>query len=277
MWNPLSPTLFAYSIHYSHLTEEILMPNWCHNTLTVLGDSAEDVDTFVVSAQPTEALVHANYSTDYHIPFEQFMTEFRASQPLTFASLVPEPSDDEYAAMDEAAKTTCRLCAGRGKRPVTSAEAAEWNCAFYPRIEPIRAFHQRRDCNGCTGTGRAVPIGSDAWTRWRLTNWGCKWEPLFTEPLLALAAQVADVELSTSARGLINAGTAAVYRFDTPWSPPTPFLTHTAKMFPTLEFVLSYGEPGCGFAGRVQFRGGELIDEEDMDVHDVLPDQDMWF
>ncbi|MGW6332143.1 hypothetical protein [Nocardia rhamnosiphila] len=45
------------------------------------------------------------------------------SRPLMFAALVPEPPDAQYAVMDETSKTTCYLCAGRGKRPVTDTEA----------------------------------------------------------------------------------------------------------------------------------------------------------
>ncbi|WP_280421315.1 hypothetical protein [Nocardia carnea] len=254
------------------------MPNWCHNTLTVLGGSAAEVQRFVTAAQPTEALARDHYPAECVVPFDEFLTDFRASQPLMFAALVPEPSQEQYAEMDEAAKTTCRLCGGRGKRPVTAAEAADWGCDFHPGVNEL-SFDQRPACSVCAGSGRAIPGGSDAWYRWRLTHWGCKWEPQFSRPATAVATPGAgaDIGLSTAARGRTDAEAAAVYRFDTPSSPPIPFIAHATEMFPALDFLLAYGEPGIGFAGRLRCRGGELIDHETLDIDDALPAEDMWF
>ena len=64
------------------------MPNWNHNTLTITGP------------EPAIEFFRDQAKTD--------------EQPLSFARFVPEPTEDEYAAMDDARKTDCWFCGGRG-------------------------------------------------------------------------------------------------------------------------------------------------------------------
>ncbi|GAB4590123.1 DUF1281 family ferredoxin-like fold protein [Nocardia sp. IFM 10818] len=253
------------------------MPNWCHNTLTVLGACADDVAVFVAAAQPARAAARAAYPPDSDIPFDQFLIEYRQAQPLLFAALVPEPSPQKYADRDKATATTCRRCAGRGKRPVTDA-ITEPAGKVKPGSAPEPTNPPHPTCESCRGTGRVVEAGDGARFRWRLQNWGCKWEPQFTMTHGVLKRdERADLAASSEARGLTLAGAAAVYRFETPWSPPIPFVAHAAAQFPALDFLLTFGEPGCDFAGRTRFRGGAMIEDETLDVADVLPAEDLWF
>src|SRR5262245_60174635 len=121
------------------------MPNCCHDTLTISG--AEDELARFVSAAKTD------------------------EQPLSFDAIIPEPSDEEYREMERAIMETCDLCAGKGKRPVTQKEADAWGCKFHPGVCPELPFEDRKDCNGCSGTGERVPIGGEAWYNWRCENW----------------------------------------------------------------------------------------------------------
>lgn len=254
------------------------MPNWCHNTLTVLARSTAELEEFTAAVRPTEVLARAHYPADSPVPFAQFLTEFQQARPLVFAALVPEPSEAQYAVLEEAAKTTCYLCGGRGKRPVTEDEATAWGATFIPGVLAELPFSQRPACNACTGSGRRCSDGINAWYRWRLTNWGCKGEPLFSQPaeVMTTSRGGPDAGPPVAARSRADAHASAVYRFDTPGSPPIPFLAHAAAMFPAVEFVLAYDEPGMGFAGQARFRDGQLIEDNYVDIDDVAPTGDRW-
>ena len=81
--------------------------------------------------------------------------------------------------------------------------------------------------------------GAPDWYEWRLKNWGTKWNP-------------ADVCVT----GDIEAGRANVF-FDTAWAPPIEFFDEVVKMYPGLEFILEYEEPGMGFFGEAKWSEGE--------------------
>lgn len=229
------------------------MPNWCHNTLTASG--------------PLEGV--ARFKRDARVSDEQ---------PLSFARILPEPSEQEYAAMDEERKVACYLCAGRGKRPVTKEEADEWGCVFHPNVEAVLPFAERRPCNLCAGSGRALPSGqSDSWWNWRYENWGCKWDASFGEPFMALVAEGGNVEATTQALGVVETPEIAIYKFDTPWGPPVPFVERASELYPELEFVLRFGEPGGDFAGQVRCVAGITIESEDLPIDTVLAAEEMWY
>jgi hypothetical protein len=87
---------------------------------------------------------------------------------------------------------------------------------------------------------------SDAEWKWRIAHWGCKWN----HPAL-----VEDERFDP-------AGTAHLeYAFDSPWSPPLPFVDALARAFPILHLVLRYEEAGMGLYGR--------FDSDDIPRHDA--------
>jgi hypothetical protein len=49
------------------------------------------------------------------------------------------------------------------------------------------------------------------------------------------------------------------YTFDSAWAPPILGVVAISKQYPTLEFVLGYDEPGEGFAGKVEIKGGKVL------------------
>lgn len=238
------------------------MPNWCHNTLTVRGES-EALLAFV----------------------EKVKTE---EQPLTFAAHVPELSEEELAAIDELSMVTCDLCGGTGFRPRTQEEADRLGVHFHEgAVAPDTADEDRKGCNGCLdhskpweagipGTGRRIE-GSGAWYNWRVENWGTKWDASFNGPFMALGSEGADVDATVEAQGSVLTPEIAIYKFDTAWSPPVPWVGSASEQEPDLEFELQFGEPGGDFAGRMRFVAGVTVEEEELEVEDVLAPEEMWF
>lgn len=232
------------------------MPNWCHNTLVVSGDTAA-LAHFVEYVRLTDP------ETGNEV------------QPLTFSAHVPEPTPDEYAAMEELQKVTCTYCGGRGKRPRTKDEAekvgARWFDNEFTRDIPEN-FIDRPDCNVCRGTGRELPIGS-GWYGWRVERWGCKWDANFDGPMVAFGAEGAEV----TGGGMDASTTRVEYDFDSPWGPPMEWFKRMVPQETDLDFVLEYGEPGGGFAGRATASKGLIVTDEDLPIEDVLEAEKMWF
>lgn len=114
----------------------------------------------------------------------------------------------------------------------------------------------------------------DDWYWWRVEHWGSKWEPNFGEPFLALGAPGADP--SKENKGLSSREELS-YKFDTAWSPPSPWVRQASRLFPSLRFTLSYGEPGNDFAGREVFISGQVVEAEELAVTEVLSRSEMWF
>lgn len=225
------------------------MPNWCHNTLTVDGP-LEDVQAFAKRVATDE-------------------------QPLTFAAHVPEPTPEGYAVM----AAPCDLCGGTGQRPTTAEHAAttgaRWD-AYFDKIEWLSekasAGLAFLDCNGCRSTGKK----QDGWNDWRCDNWGTKWDASFDGPFMALGTAEANVAGSVASNGRVDVLNHLVYRFDTAWSPPTPWLERVVAEHPTLSFELRYGEPGNDFAGIATGNGGSYSERE-APVAEILDAEEMWF
>src|SRR5579859_5771119 len=97
------------------------------------------------------------------------------------------------------------------------------------------------------------PVGpydeGENWYTWRVENWGTKWDVM-----------------ETSVFRRIDAGEACI-AFGTAWSPPEKaFTKRIALDFPKLTFVLHFDEPGMGFAGEREWRGGTLTRSEECEL-----------
>jgi hypothetical protein len=225
------------------------MPNWCHNTLTVSGEEAA-LAVFV----------------------EKVKTE---EQPLSFAAIIPEPSE-EVLRRDWERYKPCTMCGAVGTLPESEAQAAERGAKWYPWMDP--AEREDRTCNVCAGT-TLERVGMPGWHNWRCTAWGTKWDASFADsgPFLALGQEGMDVELSKSTQVATSTPTVAVYKFDTAWGPPAPVIEAASAQHPELEFTLRYGEPGEGFAGEVKYAEGICLVDEALEVEEVLAPEEMWF
>jgi hypothetical protein len=122
------------------------------------------------------------------------------------------------------------------------------------------------------------PEDGDDRHSWCDEHWGTKWDANFGPPGAAVARnETADVETSVAANGVIVTPTVVAYRFETAWSPPIEAVAAMAAGHPKLRFHLRYGEPGEGYAGEASFADGELEDERDLDVDEVLAPEETWF
>jgi len=72
--------------------------------------------------------------------------------------------------------------------------------------------------------------GHSDWYNWRLENWGTKWD--------VAESWITDDEDDMFA-----------VQYDTAWSPNITWIHSMSKLYPTLEFKLTFEEPGCGFCG----------------------------
>jgi hypothetical protein len=73
---------------------------------------------------------------------------------------------------------------------------------------------------------------------WRLQHWGCRSDTLGSE------------QAGTTRDG------GVLYRFETPWSPPVPFVREVSAQWPTLVFLLDYEEQLAGFRGLARAAAG---------------------
>jgi hypothetical protein len=110
--------------------------------------------------------------------------------------------------------------------------------------------------------------GTANWYDWRMHNWGCKWSPY------------GDAEWHLPLECDEGESTAEVF-FDTAGCPAFAFFENVSKQYPTLCFVLKYAEPGCDFAGHVEYQDGayEVIAEGNYICRDtlhVLDVLDLW-
>jgi hypothetical protein len=116
--------------------------------------------------------------------------------------------------------------------------------------------------------------GIDAY-EWALVNWGTKWNADFDGVFPAIAAGE-EAELPRARQPIIEPD-SAFYAFETAWSPPVPVIATLAKRYPGLEIELVWGEPGAAVAGRLRWREGELISDEELALDMALTPEEMWF
>lgn len=88
--------------------------------------------------------------------------------------------------------------------------------------------------------------GFDTWYSWHVANWGTKWDVGY-----------GDINFSES-----NDSANVQMWFDTAWSPPLVFVKEASLLYPLLSFRCAYSEGGMGFAGYMDFAGGEETGDE---------------
>lgn len=82
---------------------------------------------------------------------------------------------------------------------------------------------------------------------WCHKNWGTKWNV------------DADIQGETK-EGVIYFG------FDSAWAPPEPVVKKLGTLFPKLNFLLKYSEPGMCFEGVLEIKKGKIIRDECNDM-----------
>lgn len=224
------------------------MPNWCHSTLTVQGEE-----------EPLKAFVEAVRESD--------------ERPLSFAKIVPQPSDEELRALEQ--YQPCSMCGAHGVLPETPEQASEWGARWYTWMDPRE--REDRTCNVCGGS-KQERVGREGWYSWRVEHWGTKWDASFSEDgAMGVGGETMDVTVTKETQGATVTPTIAIYKFDTAWAPPVPAILAASEQHPDLEFVLRFAEMGENYAGETKCVSGELVEEKELEVEDVLAPEEMWF
>lgn len=223
------------------------MPNWCHNYLTVEGDH-RDLERF--SKHVEVFYIQGIAANELNLPNDHFETE--------------EDCMDEIVNIKE----------GTGDSELD----------LYPQKQPLsfKKLIPEPTYEGYENStvGETAIDGKPTWFDWRSQHWGTKWDASFnTKPLFALSATDGNADPHTTERssGVVEQVGKLSYKFDTAWAPPEPVIAEASRLYQDLKFVLEFGEPGGDFAGRITFKDGHTIDEEELSVEEVLPEEDMWF
>lgn len=104
----------------------------------------------------------------------------------------------------------------------------------------------------------------NGWRGWSSNNWGTKWDVTPDEVYVSGMDLVEDSLEKNEPDDEIE----VVYNFYTAWSPCEPVVLAMSKAFPALSFTHEYDEPGMGFAGIVEYYGGEEIDRKEVESAD---------
>ena len=113
------------------------------------------------------------------------------------------------------------------------------------------------------------------WYMWRLENWGTKWEPSFGQPMVALGRSEADPE--GCFQGCFENVGRFLWKFDTAWAPPLPWVETASERYPEITFTLRFGELGTESAGEIVFLAGETVSSRELEIEDVLEESEMWY
>ena len=87
-------------------------------------------------------------------------------------------------------------------------------------------------------------FGAADWYNWNCQHWSTKWDIDPTRP-----------EYS---------GSEAVIEFETAWSPPEKVAEALSEMFGGCTVTLDYFEGGCDFGGRVVYRSGHCVEDQQL-------------
>ena len=87
--------------------------------------------------------------------------------------------------------------------------------------------------------------GADDWYRWRVKNWGTKWD----------VDSASRSEMEKTPRKDIDLYEIE-YFFDSAWSPPVDGFTKISEQFPDISFFMHFEECGCAFVGTAEIQNG---------------------
>ena len=86
------------------------------------------------------------------------------------------------------------------------------------------------------------PENNPDWYKWRVENWGCKWNASETQSHATLVKTKKKVEMS----------------FQTPWAPPLPVMKKLGELYPGLTISIRYYECGMEYQGHYKVQRGEV-------------------
>lgn len=89
------------------------------------------------------------------------------------------------------------------------------------------------------------------WYDWSVANWGTKWDAYSVS--------------------LVEEEGKLIYRFDTAWSTPAPFIQKMVETFTTLDFEHWYFDEGHNFWGIACYSAGEQVVNRESLAEDLKP------
>lgn len=109
-----------------------------------------------------------------------------------------------------------------------------------------------------------MPENETDWYNWCVRNWGTKWGDYNH------AHEIRSLDIEPTINNY------ASFTYETAWAPFKETFWHkVSTMFPDLEFLIIYEEPGLCYAGSEKFMNGETIYSEYIDnTNEILPDVD---
>lgn len=221
------------------------MPNWVYTTLNVSGD-AERLKAFKEKAKTPDAYLEPGCE----------------KQDLDFNAFIPMPK--------EIMTTKNRLSADLGEAVYGNNDLSTlWNYHRFQAkelgadLEGPRALDAIKllldivepDCRtlGLQSKLNRDKYGFSTWYDWSIHHWGSKWN----------ACHVETEDFTDLAEPYLW------YAFDTAWSPVEPVLCAMSGQFPELTFEVVFKEECLGFHYRAVFKGGEKIEEEQLEEDGV--------
>ena len=205
------------------------MPNWCSNTLTISGDRATILALKERAASGEQVFVG---------PFQGRIEgyDWGAFTPIQMEALMRD--DDLFRDKSD-------------NKSVLSFHA------FVPM--PREVMLAPYDGNRLKEAAAKYPewfgrfpdllSGYD----WEHKAWGVKWG--------ASEAFISD-------EGGSDEHYSLTYDFSTAWGPAMTFVDKLAALYPNLQFSLSYGEPGMGFAGDAEWSDGECTGHDEREYEE---------
>ena len=95
--------------------------------------------------------------------------------------------------------------------------------------------------------------GAKDWYDWSIRNWGCKWEP--------------------SLNHWDHWDDSMELDFETPWSPPEPWIHAVSKKFPNLMIKVHVTEESDAYMGIITANNGQMVPNF-VDIHWPEPTTD---
>ena len=198
------------------------MPNWCYNTLEIIG-SKEELDKFKdILFKPEEFEVICKSDEKENLRTE-FLEKLKQKPDFLeniseFARIKTQPIDD-FINKDfkkDKVYTYHNLSLNEHGDVINKKENGFLN-NFYPLPKEEE----------------------ENWYDWRVNYWGTKWD--------------LDIDIQ------INEDDCILLSFDSAWAPPTAWLDKVSYDFPELHFILNFEEGGVGFKGTYEICRSEDI------------------
>ena len=107
------------------------------------------------------------------------------------------------------------------------------------------------------GQAGAMP----GWYGWRISNWGCKWDVGDIDESY-IHYRVVDYDVVENTKPYHS----VTISFQTPWSPPVPFVKSLSEKYPDLIVFLEFEEGGVGYEGELLMKDGVVEHEAERDM-----------